>query len=399
MHTAHGPGSYDWFSGYGRYMRLGDCMGGDVLWIWLTVGLDLAVAAGYMLIAKHWWENQRAIPDGPAKRALATMKNIFVFCGICGYLFIPIKMVWPAWRLYDIFMAVLVYLTWRYAWGARDLKVVYSELKRTTQLAAELERSQAEARQKSFFLNSISHDLRTPLNGLTLQAQLAEVQLEGQDPAALRETLTEIRAAARATADLLDSFLELGRLDWAHDRASPSTFDLRALFRQVVVTLRAEAERRGLALRMADLPETPVTTDRLKLERILHNLVANAIKFTDRGGVTLGARAQGDTLTIDVEDTGVGIAPADAERIFDEFYQVQNRERDRNKGFGLGLPIARRLARLLGGELVAESRPGLGSRFSVVLPGAAGRDRAEPGAFAGPRQPDGPGPAVAAGRG
>ena len=95
------PGSIiDWFSGDGRYMRLRGCMGTDYVWIWITVALDFAVAAGYVLIARHWWVNARQLPPSPAKRALSQMRNIFVFCGICGYIFIPIKMVWPAWRLF-----------------------------------------------------------------------------------------------------------------------------------------------------------------------------------------------------------------------------------------------------------------------------------------------------------
>jgi hypothetical protein len=112
-------------------MDLVHCMGHDRWWIAITVALDLAVAGGYALIALHWWKNQRGLPDSPAKRALGTMWNIFLFCGTCGYLFIPIKMVWPAWRLYDLVMVVLGYYTWRYALGARDLKVVYNELGRS----------------------------------------------------------------------------------------------------------------------------------------------------------------------------------------------------------------------------------------------------------------------------
>src|SRR5262245_19539486 len=118
-----------WFSGSGRYHDLIHCMGRDTLWITITVILDLALAPGYGLIAFHWWKNQRLLPGGaPARRALGNMRNIFLFCGICGYIFIPVKMVWPAWRLYDFFMLVLAYFTWRYAWRARDLRVVYREL-------------------------------------------------------------------------------------------------------------------------------------------------------------------------------------------------------------------------------------------------------------------------------
>jgi hypothetical protein len=135
----------NWFAGGPRgYMTLLHCMRHDTLWIAITVFLDLTVATGYCLIALHWWRNERDIPDSPAKQALGRMKNIFIFCGLCGYLFIPLKMFWPAWRLYDLFMTVLAYNTWRYAWSARELRVVYGELGRTTELAsanAELSRA------------------------------------------------------------------------------------------------------------------------------------------------------------------------------------------------------------------------------------------------------------------
>src|SRR5262249_38946313 len=142
------------------------CMNHDWLWIGTTVVLDLAIASGYVLIALHWRRNERSLKESPAKSALRNMKQIFLFCGLCGYLFIPIKMFWPAWRLYDGFLAILAYYTWRYALGSWDLRFVYNELGRSQRLAEEVEESRAESRRRSLFLNAVSHDLRTPLNGL-----------------------------------------------------------------------------------------------------------------------------------------------------------------------------------------------------------------------------------------
>ena len=141
-----------WFTGgEHQYMRLYGCMQHDTFWVTVTITLDLMIAAGYVIIAGHWWKNQRNLPDIPAKRALSDMRNIFIFCGLCGYIFIPVKMFWPAWRLYDMSLAVLVYFTWRYALTASNLKVVYSELGRSSQLAADLERSKEEAKRKASF--------------------------------------------------------------------------------------------------------------------------------------------------------------------------------------------------------------------------------------------------------
>jgi signal transduction histidine kinase len=363
-----------WFAGGGDgYMTLVHCMRGDTFWIALTVILDLVIAVGYLLIARHWWINEHSLPDSQAKHALRNMKQIFLFCGTCGYLFIPIKMFWPAWRLYDIFLIGLVFFTWRYALNARQLRVVYHELGRTKQLAFELEASRAESKRKSFFLNAISHDLRTPLNGLMLQVDLAEMSAGINDPEMLRESLREIKACARSTADLLGSFLELGRLDWSEDSPRPTRFQLRELVNLVVYATVSRAELKSVEVRVEVPEDLYIRTDRVKLERILQNLIGNAVKFTERGVVEVEARAQGPGLLLTVNDTGVGIAPDALKTIFEEFYQVNNSERDRSKGFGLGLPIARRLARLLQGDLTVESEVGRGSRFSVNLPDVVDR--------------------------
>lgn len=375
----------DWFAGNGLYMNLYQCMGRDTLWIALTVALDFAVAAGYVLIALHWWRNQRLLPATPAKTALGNMRNIFVFCGICGYLFIPIKMVWPAWRLYDMFLAVLVYFTWKYAWNARDLKVVYQALGESNRLREDLERSEGELKRKNFFLNAISHDLRTPLNGLVLQANLAELGASTHDTDALRQALQEIKNSARVAGEMLDSFLEYARLDasdggqngkaMAGSKTSASAsaatppFNLTDVLRSIVESHQAAARGKGIELTVRAPARLNVRSDRSRVERILNNLLSNALKFTQKGSVRLEVEYAGSNVEIHVIDTGIGIAPEHRERLFEEFYQVHNHERDRNKGFGLGLAIARRLARQLGGDINVESALGNGSRFSLVLPG------------------------------
>jgi len=370
----------DWFAGGSRrYMVLTHCMQHDWLWITITVTLDLAVASGYSMIALHWWRNERPLTESPAKSALRNMKNIFVFCGLCGYIFIPVKMFWPAWRLYDGFLAVLAFYTWRYALGARSLKVVYNELGRSAQLERDLVESRAESKRKSSFLNAISHDLKTPLNGLMLQAELAELQLASNDPETLREALAQIKICARTSADLLNCFLEIGRLDWSDDSARTEHFELGELLQEVIHQARARAELKNLTLTKSVPGPVPLFCDRFNLGRILQNLVDNAIKFTHTGGVDLRAEVHGSDLTIQVVDTGEGITEECQLLIFDDFFQVKNRERDSRKGFGLGLSIARRLARQMGGNLGVESEPGRGSRFTLVFPGVVRQDRAVPG--------------------
>lgn len=390
-HANHGQGltgvfqsTLDWFAGDGAYHNLVQCMGHDYLWIGITVALDVAVAAGYMLIAKHWWKNERLLPDVPARRALANMRNIFLFCGICGYLFIPVKMFWPAWRLYDIVMVALVYFTWRYAWGSTDLKVIYTELGRGTRLAEELEATKVESRQKTEFLNAISHDLRTPLNGLMLQANLMEMNAAAGDHDGVKAALRDMKASARATSDLLDSLLEYARLDFAADPHHVVEFNLASLIREVCLSHQAAATSANLTLQFDCPDQLAITADRCRLERIISNLVSNAIKFTKTGGVRVNVASAGQHVEVHVVDTGVGIDRGDRERLFEEFYQVNNHERDRRKGFGLGLAIARRLARQLGGDITIDSAAGQGSRFTVALPGVIRPDVRQTGAEARP---------------
>ena len=359
------------------YMKLSSCMRHDWFWIGVTIALDFAVAAGYGLIAMHWAKNSRTLPAVPAKRALANMRNIFVFCGICGYAFIPIKMVWPAWRLYDMVMVVLVYFTWRYAWKAKDLKVVYNELGRSTRLAADLEQSRRETAEKGFFLNAISHDIRTPLNGLVLQANVAEMSVASNDTALLKSSVAEMKAAAQTVATLLDSFLEFAQMAAGDSKSELSIFELRPAIETATEKFRSRADSAGLSLQNKVSPHLRVRLDSMKLERILNNLIDNALKFTSSGSVRIEAETDGTGLEIHIIDTGIGVAPQHVEKLFDEFYQIDNAARDRSKGFGLGLAIARRLARQMGGDVTVASSVGAGSRFTVAIPDAVA-DRAEP---------------------
>jgi signal transduction histidine kinase len=370
-----------WFSGgEAQYMRLTHCMNHDMPWIGLTVALDLAVASGYLLIARHWWVNQRRLAsDSPARRALGRMRNIFVFCGLCGYLFIPIKLFWPAWRLYDLFMLPLVYLTWRYALDSRDMRVVYNELGRTDQLARDLEESRLESCRKSEFLNAVSHDLSTPLNGLALAVCEAEDQISGGDIGAARDAISAARVELRAASSLLEHFLELGRLDWSADTIRMSTFSLRECLETLAERVRPVALNKSLELEFVPMEELRVHTDQLKLQRIVLSLLNNAVRFTERGRIELAVREEGGAVRIDVTDDGIGIASEELARVFDEFYQGHNPARDRNKGYGLGLSIARRVAHRIGGEIVAQSVVGRGSRFSVVLPRESLRSPGPPG--------------------
>jgi signal transduction histidine kinase len=197
------------------------------------------------------------------------------------------------------------------------------------------------------------------------------MSLESNDREMLRETVTQMKVTARVAADLLNSFLELGRLDWEVEKTTLSEFDLADVLRDVITRLQPEADRKQIELKSTMLlPSLKVRTDRVKLGRILDNLTNNAVKFTQSGHVHLSAETRATDLTITVSDTGPGISPENVKKLFQEFYQVQNDERSYAKGFGLGLTIARKLADHLGAKVSVDSELGRGSRFTVVLPGA-----------------------------
>ena len=168
---------------------------------------------------------------------------------------------------------------------------------------------------------------------------------------------------------MLDGFLELGRLDWGAGGNDVTTFDLGHLLHRVVEASRAFARQKGLDLDAEVPPGLLVHTDRAKLEGILRNLTNNGLKFTHAGSVRLDVAVSGSDVTIRVTDTGMGIEAEHIEQLFTEYFQGHNDERDRTKGYGLGLAIARRLADQLGGDLAVASEVGEGSRFSVTLPG------------------------------
>ena len=255
------------------------------------------------------------------------------------------------------------------AWAAARYRAAQKQrTERLAQLAREVEQLRDESRRKSFFLNAVSHDLRTPLHGILLQASLVEVGANAGDHESVRRAVHDMKIGAKAAADMLDSLLEYARADASADSLVLETVELDALIGNVVAASGTVAAGKGLSLRAGVPVGLTIRADRRRLERILTNLVTNAVKFTESGGVRVEVQSGRAGVRIHVIDTGIGIAPHHRDRLFDEFFQVDNRERNRCKGFGLGLAIARRLARQMGGDIKVESALGHGSRFTLALP-------------------------------
>jgi signal transduction histidine kinase len=240
------------------------------------------------------------------------------------------------------------------------------------------ERSQqiAEAnRAKSRFLANVSHELRTPLNAIVGYNSLARDGVYGELAAPLRGVHDRIAAAADHLLGLVNDVLDLSKIEVGRMAVDPQPVNLGAVVDAVATVIEPMATAKRLHVDVVvarDVPE--LRSDPGHVRQILLNLVANAVKFTDRGTITIVARRQdadlGDGVVVIVEDTGIGIAREDQDRIFQEFEQVRpsGRGDSLERGTGLGLAIARKLARLLGGDVQVRSAPGAGSRFILSLP-------------------------------
>jgi signal transduction histidine kinase len=226
---------------------------------------------------------------------------------------------------------------------------------------------------KSRFLAAASHDLRQPLHALTLFVG----QLRGHMKSSERGRLIDrIDAAVSAMNELFNALLDISKLDAGAIATNITEFPIARLFERVETTFAEAALEKGLSLRLVS-SRAWVRSDIIMLERILLNLVSNAVRYTSRGGVVIGCHRRGDTLRIDVCDSGPGIPEDQRQSVFEEFYQLANPERDRRGGIGLGLAIVDRLCRLLNHPIELTSTIGKGSRFSITVAIAAGPSKVE----------------------
>jgi signal transduction histidine kinase/CheY-like chemotaxis protein len=224
---------------------------------------------------------------------------------------------------------------------------------------------------KSRFLSNMSHEFRTPLNSIRA---LTRILLERSDGPLNQEQelqLEYIRKAAENLGELVDDLLDIAKIEAGKIDVRPTEFAVAELFSALRGMLRPLLVTDTVALRFeaaADLPR--LHTDEGKLSQILRNLISNALKFTERGEIRVTAvlAEDGEQIQFAVADTGIGIAAEDHQAIFEEFTQVRNPLQARVKGTGLGLPLCRRLAAVLGGSITLESTPGEGSIFTLTLP-------------------------------
>ncbi|MFN3522054.1 MAG: ATP-binding protein [Phenylobacterium sp.] len=259
--------------------------------------------------------------------------------------------------------------------GVIGLRVDITEMKRQAQaLEDALRRAEAAGRARSEFLANISHELLTPLNGISGMAQVL-----GQTPLsnAQGEMLNTICAQAHALESLIRDVLDYNSLEAGKVALAPAWFSVPDLMAQAGAAFRPSAEAKGVELLVEVAPSAQVEAfgDARRLRQLLDHLLGNAVKYTAEGRVTLSVMAQpaGEALLFgfEVRDTGAGFDDADLERLFGQFERADASTTREHGGAGLGLAICRRLADLIGGAITARSRPGSGASFTVTAPMAA----------------------------
>lgn len=290
-----------------------------------------------------------------------------------------------ALSLYYVFMLVVVAVALPVSTATTERRRLMQSLRSRTE-AADAARRRAEQSDaaKSRFLALMSHEMRTPLNSIAGYAEVLSRRAAPDD----RQPLEQIRTAGDALLSLVEDVLEISRGD---DSIEAVPLYLSEVVEAALAPHRLEAETRGLSLRVDIRPDAAVALigDRRRLRQALQHLIGNAVKFTPHGGVTVRADRLDETVLIAVSDTGCGLDADQAATLFEVFVQGDDSISRRHGGAGIGLAVVQRQARLLGGDVVVDSRPGEGATFTLRLPMAVAEtvEPAPVAASAGPKAP------------
>jgi signal transduction histidine kinase/CheY-like chemotaxis protein len=223
---------------------------------------------------------------------------------------------------------------------------------------------------KSRFLSNMSHEFRTPLNSILSLCQILLQRMDGDLSAEQEKQVVYVKRSAETLLDLVNDLLDLAKIEAGKVVVRAEEFSIASIFGALRGMLKPLITNPEVVLIFEEAADVPhLVSDESKISQILRNFISNALKFTERGEVRVTAKqAPHDSIVFEVEDTGIGIAEEDRERIFEEFTQVENALQKRAKGTGLGLPLTRKLAELLGGEVGVRSKLGKGSTFVLTVP-------------------------------
>jgi signal transduction histidine kinase/CheY-like chemotaxis protein len=241
-------------------------------------------------------------------------------------------------------------------------------------LYAELDEKASSLQQanelKTRFLSNMSHEFRTPLNSILSLSRMLLSRMDGDLTVEQEKQVTFIQKAANGLSELVNDLLDLAKVEAGKIEVRPGSFEVSDLFATLRGMLRPLLVQGSSVSLIFEEPESipPLYTDEGKVAQILRNFVSNALKFTERGEVRVTAVQAGHTVAFCVSDTGIGITPENQERIFEDFVQIESHLQRQVKGTGLGLPLSRKLAELLGGNISVRSHLGQGSTFSASIP-------------------------------
>jgi signal transduction histidine kinase len=237
------------------------------------------------------------------------------------------------------------------------------------ELRAALLKAEDANRAKAEFLASMSHELRTPIGAISGYADLLKDGLFGPVVPEQEEPLQRIKSVSSHLLSIVEEILVFARVEAGREDVRLVDTEAAAELRQAVNAVEPLVKKKGLTIDV-DMPaeRIPMRTDSVKAGQILINLLGNAIKFTEKGGIHLRVSRESDMVRFVVEDTGEGIPASHIERIFEPFTQIETSFARRREGTGLGLAVSRQLARLLKGDISVTSTPGKGSKFIVSLP-------------------------------
>ena len=249
---------------------------------------------------------------------------------------------------------------------AASASVYFFESQENYLLWSDLVESKRRERETSQMFASISHDVMTPLNAIVQNATLAGELIKSGKIKDLGVTVKAISDSASSQANVILKFLEIARC--GSDRIRYSRFSVDEIMSEIVSMFSNQAKEKGISISKKAISGVTIYSDKTRVFRSLMNIASNAVKFTKSGTVTIYANVDKRDVTFVVEDTGSGIESKEILRIFDDFFQSSNTERDPSKGFGLGLSVSKRLIDQIGGRIEVSSAVGVGSKFFVSIP-------------------------------
>jgi signal transduction histidine kinase len=271
--------------------------------------------------------------------------------------------------LWKILIPSLIVLSLVIYWNRRLSQEIELRTIADTELVKARDAAEAANRAKSVFLASMSHELRTPLNSIMGFNSILLMEMAGPLNFEQKKQLKIVKGSSQHLLNLINDILDISKIEAGEFKLSYEEFNLEKLINEVIEILKPLAEKKGLELNaIIDESTGVIKSDKRRLNQVLINLLNNAVKFTNRGGVTLSVRKEGDKLEIKVKDTGIGIDEESISELFQPFHQLDTGTNRVFEGTGLGLSICRRIIEMMGGKIWVESQPGVGSTFGFIIP-------------------------------